>query len=235
MTTEEHPYLIFHGGKEHGKSVPVRTRLILGREPENDIVVDDLGVSGQHAAILPSEDGHYIRDLSSSTGTFVNRQNITVTDHLLQQGDQIQLGASEVVFLYSMHASSRVATWPPENLAAGLQERDQYFQETPSSSIADAVGEGLTDGDIVLKVRAEGNVGMTLINFVKELRNNPPFRFLRLASQRDGSINIWLSLRWPMSVPQVLGESRSVAEVSPVKIDDEDSGNDEFAFNVLLR
>jgi FHA domain len=45
----------------------------IGRTPENDLVVSDLGVSRQHAELRKSQSGRYQTiDLSSHNGTFVN-------------------------------------------------------------------------------------------------------------------------------------------------------------------
>jgi pSer/pThr/pTyr-binding forkhead associated (FHA) protein len=64
------------------------------------VVVPELSVSRRHAAIMKSDEGLYVRDLSSSNGTFVNRTNITVEDHLLSDADRIQLGVSETSFVF---------------------------------------------------------------------------------------------------------------------------------------
>ena len=44
----------------------------IGRNPDNDIQVDNLAVSGEHAKIIRGMTDYYIEDLSSTNGTFVN-------------------------------------------------------------------------------------------------------------------------------------------------------------------
>ena len=53
-----------------------KERITLGRKPENDIQVDNLAVSGQHAAIITILSDSFLEDLDSTNGTFVNGKKI---------------------------------------------------------------------------------------------------------------------------------------------------------------
>jgi len=44
----------------------------IGRKSGNDIVIDNIGVSGFHANILKEGENFYIEDLNSLNGTFVD-------------------------------------------------------------------------------------------------------------------------------------------------------------------
>ena len=69
---------------------PFKTTRI-GRRPDNDIVVPDLGVSKQHAELRRSPSGRYsIIDLGSHSGTYVNGTRVTRAD--LTVGDIISIG-----------------------------------------------------------------------------------------------------------------------------------------------
>lgn len=50
--------------------------LKIGRLPHNDIVIDDLSVSREHAVLIFSENEYVITDLDSSNGTFVNGNRV---------------------------------------------------------------------------------------------------------------------------------------------------------------
>ena len=50
--------------------------LTLGRGEDNDIVLDEPQVSRHHARIVLAQDGHYIEDLASANGTFVNGERV---------------------------------------------------------------------------------------------------------------------------------------------------------------
>ncbi|MCH8619490.1 FHA domain-containing protein [Undibacterium sp. TS12] len=73
-----------------------KSRLTVGRRPSNDIVIDHLTVSGQHAAIDTSSNGSFVLDLGSTNGTMVNGQ--PVKKHLLQDDDVIDIGKYKLRF-----------------------------------------------------------------------------------------------------------------------------------------
>ena len=66
-----------------------KPRVTLGRRAYNDIVLDNLTVRGEHAAIQLSGKGIYLEDLNSTNGTFVNGK--AITKHLLQPSDVIAI------------------------------------------------------------------------------------------------------------------------------------------------
>jgi len=73
-----------------------KSRLTIGRRPSNDVVIDHLTVSGQHAAIDTSSNGSFVLDLGSTNGTMVNGQ--PVKKHLLQHDDIIDIGKYKLRF-----------------------------------------------------------------------------------------------------------------------------------------
>jgi hypothetical protein len=73
-----------------------QTGLTIGRERKNQIVLRDSSVSRVHAQIETVGGYLYIRDMGSANGTKVNGQRIT--QHLLQDGDQILVGQNLIIF-----------------------------------------------------------------------------------------------------------------------------------------
>src|SRR5215475_495813 len=67
-----------------------KERTTLGRKPHNDIQIDNLAISGEHAVIVTILNDSFLEDLQSTNGTFVNGQ--AVKKHFLQNGDVIELG-----------------------------------------------------------------------------------------------------------------------------------------------
>ncbi len=67
-----------------------KERMTIGRKPHNDIQIDNLAVSGDHAVIITMQDDAFIEDLGSTNGTMVNGQPIS--KHFLQDEDRIELG-----------------------------------------------------------------------------------------------------------------------------------------------
>ncbi len=73
------------------KEIPlVKERITIGRKPHNDIQIDNLAISGEHAVVITILNDSFLEDLGSTNGTFVNGQSIK--KHFLQNGDTIELG-----------------------------------------------------------------------------------------------------------------------------------------------
>ena len=88
------PHATFTPGvlREPTSRVRIQTQVRrIGRGPDNDIVVSELGVSKQHAELRRSPTGRYlIIDLGSHNGTYVNGTRVTRQE--LKEGDIIAIG-----------------------------------------------------------------------------------------------------------------------------------------------
>ncbi|WP_431969448.1 BTAD domain-containing putative transcriptional regulator [Nocardia sp. bgisy134] len=79
-----------------GDRIPVPpSGLRIGRESDNDIVLDDARVSRKHARILHRDDGIFIRDRDSANGVYVNEVPIRA-DTPLADGDVIRVGSTRL-------------------------------------------------------------------------------------------------------------------------------------------
>mgnify|MGYP003456206419 FL=1 len=74
-----------------------KERTTLGRRPYNDIVIDNLAVSGEHAVIHMADDGVEIEDVGSTNGTYVNAKAVTRQE--LRNGDIVEVGKYKIRFL----------------------------------------------------------------------------------------------------------------------------------------
>jgi len=78
------------------KEIPIeKTPLTIGRKPDNDIVIDNLSVSGHHAKITQQGNSYVIEDLQSTNGTFVNEKRIITA--ALKHNDAILIGQHTLV------------------------------------------------------------------------------------------------------------------------------------------
>src|SRR3978361_1021582 len=74
-----------------------KDRTTLGRRPYNDIVIDNLAVSGEHAVLQMSGNEVYLEDLNSTNGTYVNGK--AVKKQLLQNNDTVEIGKYKIKYL----------------------------------------------------------------------------------------------------------------------------------------
>lgn len=75
-----------------------KERTTLGRRPYNDIVIDNLAVSGEHAVIHMTGQEVEIEDLGSTNGTYVNGKAVKRND--LRNGDTIEVGKYKIRFMH---------------------------------------------------------------------------------------------------------------------------------------
>ncbi|MEE9495654.1 MAG: FHA domain-containing protein [Desulfobacterales bacterium] len=90
--------LIFKNSVLADYHLPVGCSLKIGRKTDNDVVIENLAVSGHHAKIDSVGDGFIFIDLKSKNGSFVNKE--LVTSHWLHDGDTINIGKHSLAFSY---------------------------------------------------------------------------------------------------------------------------------------
>lgn len=96
QNAQRQAYFIVINGRAVGKMFKLASnKMIVGRHPTNEILVDDEGVSRQHAFVERNVIGLVLVDNNSTNGVFVNGQRIT--RHILADGDKVQLGSSAIL------------------------------------------------------------------------------------------------------------------------------------------
>ena len=127
-----------------------KERTTIGRKPHNDIPVDNLAVSGEHAAIITILNDSFIEDLNSTNGTLVNGKPIK--KHFLQNNDVIEIGKHKLKYFNDAPVAS----------SAGDFEKTMIIRKpaasAPSATVAPAApmpppaapaaqGVGVSHGD----------------------------------------------------------------------------------------
>ena len=74
-----------------------KNRLTIGRRPNNDIHIDNLAVSGEHAVIITIGNDSFLEDVGSTNGTLVNGK--AIKKHVLQHGDVVEFGKFQLKYL----------------------------------------------------------------------------------------------------------------------------------------
>ncbi len=78
----------------------------IGRDRENEVVLDDRQVSRRHAVVRHTADGYVLEDLDSKNGTWLGGKRVT-QPVLLQDGDEVIIAAR-----YKLHFVAADATAP---------------------------------------------------------------------------------------------------------------------------
>lgn len=103
-----------------------RERIHIGRRPKNDIRIEDLAISGEHARIITILGDSFLEDLDSTNGTCVNGK--PVTRRALTDGDLIDLGKYRLKFF--------AAEIPQEGAVGPLQVSAGAPEDLPSPDVA---------------------------------------------------------------------------------------------------
>jgi hypothetical protein len=86
------------------KEIPLtKERLTIGRKPHNDIQIDNLAISGEHAAIVTILNDSFLEDMNSTNGTLVNGQ--AIKKHFLRNLDVVELGKYKLKYMSDVPAS----------------------------------------------------------------------------------------------------------------------------------
>jgi pSer/pThr/pTyr-binding forkhead associated (FHA) protein len=75
----------------------VKERTTIGRKPHNDVRIENLAVSGEHAAIVTILNDSFLEDLGSTNGTTVNGHPIK--KHFLQNNDVVEIGKYKLKYI----------------------------------------------------------------------------------------------------------------------------------------
>jgi len=87
------------------KEIPLnKERLSIGRKPHNDIQIDNLAISGEHAVVVNILNDSFLEDLNSTNGTLVNGQ--PVKKHFLRNNDVIELGKYKLKYMTDLQSGA---------------------------------------------------------------------------------------------------------------------------------
>ena len=143
--------------------------LTIGRKPDNDIHIDNLAVSGNHAKILTILNDSFIEDLGSTNGTFIAGNKIT--KHALQNGESIVIGKHELKYENASADSGEsdfektMIIRPDAEGMPETEESDQKLEKSIGKIAADLASAGTSTsgpGAAKLKLMSGANTGKEL-------------------------------------------------------------------------
>lgn len=128
-------------GAEVGAVFSLGQSTVIGRSPETEVMLDDDGVSRNHARIAALDGRYELTDLGSTNGTYVGHERANGAT-ALQDGDRIQIGNTLLRFSLQdqveQEASKRLYEMSVRDGLTGVFNR-RYFDERLASEFAFAV------------------------------------------------------------------------------------------------
>ncbi len=115
IAPDRSPRLVAIGASAPRSYPLVKSRVSIGADPANDIVLTDSTVSGKHAEIHRSRRGFTVADLASTNGSFVNGNRVAGKSPL-KSGDEVSFGAARFRVAGVLPAASRLG----RRIAMGL-------------------------------------------------------------------------------------------------------------------
>jgi len=141
----------------------------IGRKSTNDIHIENLAVSGNHARILTILNDSFIEDLNSTNGTYVNGDKIT--KHALHNGEVIVIGKHELKYEDASAASGEsefektMIIRPDADGMPETEEADKDIEKSISKIAADLATAGSSTsgpGPAKLRLMSGTNAGKEL-------------------------------------------------------------------------
>jgi pSer/pThr/pTyr-binding forkhead associated (FHA) protein len=117
-----------------------KDRTTLGRRPYNDVVIDNLAISGEHAVFQMAGSDVFIEDLNSTNGTYVNGK--AVKKQQLHNGDTIEVGKYKIKFVGEAASEGFEKTMMVKSSPGGMAAPASGFGGPPSVSGPASVSSG---------------------------------------------------------------------------------------------
>lgn len=113
-----------------------KERTTIGRKPHNDVVIDNLAVSGEHAAIVTILNDSFLEDLDSTNGVTVN--GVAIKKHFLQPNDVIEIGKYKLKYMNEQHGGQHAE---PEDFERTMVMRAPASKPQTGASAHEATGK----------------------------------------------------------------------------------------------
>jgi pSer/pThr/pTyr-binding forkhead associated (FHA) protein len=133
-----------------------KDKTTLGRRPYNDIVIDNLAVSGEHAVLQMVGADVFIEDLNSTNGTYINGK--AVKKQLLAHNDTVEIGKYKIKFLVEDGVDYEKTMIMKPGGGAGAQpaiasnDRATFSHTMPAASNSGFGGLASSPGSAAIKV-----------------------------------------------------------------------------------
>lgn len=114
-----------------------KERMTIGRKAHNDIVIDNLAISGEHAAIVTILHDSFLEDLDSTNGLEVN--GVPTKKHFLQNNDLIEIGKYKLKYINDQVSTTTAADFEKTMVLRAPVRPAEAGQAQASPGAADEV------------------------------------------------------------------------------------------------
>jgi pSer/pThr/pTyr-binding forkhead associated (FHA) protein len=129
----------------------IKDKTTLGRRPYNDIVIDNLAVSGEHAVLQMVGQDVFIEDLNSTNGTYINGK--AVKKQLLAHNDTVEIGKYKIKYLVEEGGDYEKTMIMRQGAAAGATAGAPPFSQTSGLGANSGFGSlGASSNPATIKV-----------------------------------------------------------------------------------
>ena len=135
--------------------------MTIGRDEANEIVIDNLAVSGYHARIDKAGDIYILTDLQSTNGTFVNDKK--TTSHKLQHKDKITIGKHLLFFGMSKEEQAKAKAGEFENtiILDTAQQKELFEKQAEKKAMDVSAQQGKIGVVSFIDGSSEGEIKLT--------------------------------------------------------------------------
>ena len=133
-----------------------KDKTTLGRRPYNDIVIDNLAVSGEHAVLQMVGADVFIEDLNSTNGTYINGK--AVKKQLLAHNDTVEIGKYKIKYLvedgvdYEKTMIMKPGSAMPGQPGVAPSDRPTFAHTMPAAGNSGFGGLASSPGSAAIKV-----------------------------------------------------------------------------------
>ncbi len=128
-----------------------KDKTTLGRRPYNDIVIDNLAVSGEHAVLQMVGADVFIEDLNSTNGTYINGK--AVKKKLLTHNDTVEIGKYKIKFLVEDGTDyEKTMIMKPGTMAAPAPTSNSGYARSTDLSSSGVASPGAANGPASIRV-----------------------------------------------------------------------------------
>ncbi len=165
--------LVMTSNSGEQEDIPLtKEKITIGRKPSNDIHIDNLSVSGNHAQVITILEDSFLEDLGSTNGTYVNGK--LVKKHALEDGDSITLGKYQITyennrgeadnnFEQTMIIRPGEAGMPEEAGSSEIEKSVQKISAAIASESASTAQSTMDSQNACLQLLSGANAGKELI------------------------------------------------------------------------